>query len=134
MERVDTRCLSVPGTSQGVRAALDALAALLREEVALAMPPHGVWFQGRDAVVRFFSTPRFQQFWQAGVRVGLTRANGAPALGFYPDLYGGGLHSIGVTRFVGGRVAEMTVFIGPRFLAGFDLFGGSARISEPPLS
>ena len=28
MERVDTRCLSVPGTSQGVRAALDALAAL----------------------------------------------------------------------------------------------------------
>ncbi len=28
MERVDTRCLSVPGTSQGVQAALDALAAL----------------------------------------------------------------------------------------------------------
>ena len=28
MEGVDTRCLSVPGTSQGVREALDALAAL----------------------------------------------------------------------------------------------------------
>ncbi len=28
MEGVDTRCLSVPGTSQGVQAALDALAAL----------------------------------------------------------------------------------------------------------
>lgn len=28
MERVDTRCLSVPGTSQGVQQALDALAAL----------------------------------------------------------------------------------------------------------
>ncbi len=28
MERVDTRCLSVPGTSRGVQAALDALAAL----------------------------------------------------------------------------------------------------------
>lgn len=28
MERVDTRCLSVPGTSLGVQAALDALAAL----------------------------------------------------------------------------------------------------------
>ena len=29
MEGVDTRCLSVPGTSQGVREALDALAALI---------------------------------------------------------------------------------------------------------
>jgi serine/threonine-protein kinase RsbW len=28
VERVDTRCLSVPGTSQGVRAVLDALTAL----------------------------------------------------------------------------------------------------------
>jgi len=28
VERVDTRCLTVPGTRQGVRAALDALAAL----------------------------------------------------------------------------------------------------------
>jgi serine/threonine-protein kinase RsbW len=28
VERVDTRCLSVPGTSQGVQAALDALASL----------------------------------------------------------------------------------------------------------
>lgn len=113
---------------------LDALAALLREEVTLAMPPHGVWFRGRDVVVDFFRRPRFQEFWQAGVRVGLTRANGEPALGFYANLYGGGLHSVGVTRFVGGKVAEMTVFIGPRFLAGFDLVGDSAQFPEPSLS
>ncbi len=113
---------------------LERLTALLRQDVILAMPPHAVWFRGRAAVEAFLRTPRFQAFWSAGLEVAVTRANGLPALGFYSALHGGGLHSLGVTRFSGAQVAEMTVFIGPRFLAGFDLPGTTARFSTPSLS
>lgn len=113
---------------------LERLTALLRQDVILAMPPHAVWFRGVPAVEAFLRTPRFQAFWSAGLEIAVTRANGLPALGFYSALHGGRLHSIGVTRFGGGRVAEMTVFIGPRFLAGFDLPGTTARFAGAPLS
>ncbi len=113
---------------------LDRLTALLREDVILAMPPHAVWFSGVTAVQAFLRTPRFQAFWSAGLEVAVTRANGLPALGFYSALHGGRLHSLGVTRFSGGRVAEMTVFIGPRFLFGFHLPGSTERFAGPPLS
>ncbi len=113
---------------------LDRLTALLREDVILAMPPHAVWFRGVPAVVAFLRTPRFQAFWSAGVEIAVTRANGLPALGFYSALYGGRLHSMGVTRFAGGRVAEMTVFIGPRFLFGFALPGTTERFAGSSLS
>ena len=112
---------------------LDRLTALLREGVILAMPPRAVWFRGRDAAAQLFQSPRFQEFWASGLRIGLTRANGLPALGFYAGLTEGNLHSIGVTRFEGGQVAEMTVFIGPHFLAGFDLLG-SGRLLDPSLA
>ncbi len=98
------------------------------------MPPHAVWFRGVDAVAAFLRTPRFQAFWSAGLEVAATRANRLPAQGFYSGLHGGRLHALGVTRFLGRRVAEMTVFIGPRFLEGFDLPGTTARFSAPPLS
>ncbi len=113
---------------------LDGLTALLREDVVLAMPPHAVWFRGADDVAAFFRTPRFQTFWSQGLRVALTRANGLPALGFYSGRDGYRLGSVGVTRFEGGLVAEMTVFIGPHFLYGFDLPGTSAQFSDPSLS
>jgi hypothetical protein len=39
--------------------------ALVRKDVALAMPPHALWFRGADAVARFFRTPRFSAFWSS---------------------------------------------------------------------
>lgn len=113
---------------------LDRLTSLLREDVVLAMPPHAVWFRGLADVTAFLRTPRFQSFWSPGVRVALTRANGLPALGFYSARDGWCLHSVGVTRFDGVLVAEMTVFIGPHFLHGFDLPGTTAQFPEPSLS
>jgi RNA polymerase sigma-70 factor (ECF subfamily) len=113
---------------------LDRLTALLREDVVLAMPPHAVWFRGAGDVAAFLRTPRFQSFWSPGVRIALTRANGLPALGFYSARDGYRLHSVGATRFEGGRVAELTVFIGPHFLHGFDLPGTTAQFPEPSLS
>jgi RNA polymerase sigma-70 factor (ECF subfamily) len=113
---------------------LEKLTALLREDVILAMPPHAVWFRGREAVVRFLGSPRFQEFWSAPLRVVVTRANGLPALGFFSAARGPGLHSIGLTRFEAGQVAEMTVFIGRHFQAGFDIARPTERFPGSPLS
>lgn len=110
---------------------LDGLTALLREDVTFAMPPYAVWFRGREAVAQLLRSPRVPAFWAAGVRVGLTRANGLPALGFFSGRESRQLHAIGVTRFDGGLVAELTVFIGPAFLAGFGLLGTTAQDPDP---
>ena len=58
---------------------IDGLAALLRADVELRMPPEAMEFHGRDAVIGFFATV------PAGGRLELirlvpTRANGRPAL------------------------------------------------------
>jgi RNA polymerase sigma-70 factor (ECF subfamily) len=102
---------------------LDALVALLKEDVVLAMPPHATWFQGAESLRRFFATPRFASFWSRGLRLSVTRANGLPALAFYardPDgLHR--LHSIQVVRFEQGQLAEAVQFIGATYLRGFDL-------------
>jgi RNA polymerase sigma-70 factor (ECF subfamily) len=104
---------------------LEQLVTLLQNDVALAMPPHEVWFRGRDPIARFFATPRFNVFWSNVARLVPTRANGLPALAFYRTTAEGTAaeHSIMIMRFLGERVAEMTVFIGPGYFAGFDLPG-----------
>ena len=67
------------------RCDIDALAALLREDVILSMPPELVRITGRAEVTRFFATV------PAGgrldtIRLVRTRANGHPALAAYlPD-------------------------------------------------
>ncbi|HXI57702.1 MAG TPA: RNA polymerase subunit sigma-70 [Polyangia bacterium] len=102
---------------------LDALVALLRDDVILAMPPHAVWFQGQEPVMGFLHTARFNTYWSTVGRVVPTRANGVPAFAFYRAGEGRALerHSIMVARFVAGQAAEMTVFIGIDYFAGFDL-------------
>ncbi|MGW3349770.1 RNA polymerase subunit sigma-70 [Nonomuraea rubra] len=80
---------------------LDALAALLREDVILRMPPEQVEIGGRGAVVEFFATQ------PAGGRLDLIElveiaANGQPALAAYlPD-------STGTCRGYGIMVLSMT--------------------------
>lgn len=100
---------------------LDALVALLRRDVVLAMPPHALWFRGVDAIVGFLRTPGFSAFWSSVERLQVTRANGLPAVVFHRTLSGGqsSRHSVMVVRFEGERVAEMTTFIGPDLLRAF---------------
>ena len=59
---------------------LDALAALLTDDVFIAMPPEPFGYEGRDHVARYCA----RQF-GAGRRYGLVpiRANGQPAFGRY---------------------------------------------------
>jgi RNA polymerase sigma-70 factor (ECF subfamily) len=102
---------------------LESLVALLRDDVVFAMPPHAVWFRGVEAVRAFLQIPPFSVRWARGLRGTLTRANGLPALAWYsPDDAGvERLHSLQVVRFACGQAAEVTSFIGVRYLHGFDL-------------
>lgn len=110
---------------------LESLVALLRQDVILAMPPHATWFQGVDAVAAFLQSLRFRTFWSRGLRTIATRANGLPAVIWYvggPDgTYT--IHSIQVMRFVDGKLAEATNFIGPQYLHGF---GGPLQLTKVP--
>jgi RNA polymerase sigma-70 factor (ECF subfamily) len=113
---------------------LDALLALLREDVVLTMPPFAAWFQGRDAVEGFFRSERFSRFWSSGVRVALTRANAQPALVFYRD-QGQTRHSIQLPRFQGAQASSICNLIGPAYLHGFEIPDAlGEQFSSPRLS
>ncbi|MBX3186590.1 MAG: nuclear transport factor 2 family protein, partial [Labilithrix sp.] len=62
---------------------LDAIVALLHEEVILSMPPHPTWLRGRDAVARFFAH-RVRRALDARLfRTRALEASGRPAVAFY---------------------------------------------------
>jgi RNA polymerase sigma-70 factor, ECF subfamily len=98
-----------------------ALAELLREDVALEMPPAPTWFAGRAAVLRFYATRaldapgRFQM-------VPVT-ANGQPALAVYqrgPDL-AYHAHAITVPTVTTTGIARIITFRDPGLFALFGL-------------
>jgi RNA polymerase sigma-70 factor (ECF subfamily) len=102
---------------------LESLVALLRHDVVFAMPPHDAWFRGAEVVRAFLQVPPFSVRWARGLRATPTRANGLPALVWYsPDDAGvHRLHSIQLVRFENGLAAEVTSFVGARYLHGFDV-------------
>src|SRR6516165_5223444 len=59
----------------------NALAELLREDVALEMPPLLTWFAGRTTVTSFMASRVFARF--GGFRMVLVMANGQPAFAAY---------------------------------------------------
>ena len=88
---------------------LDALVALLTDDVFMSMPPMPFEYEGRDVVARFCAG-----IFGAGRRFDLvpTRANGQPAFGAYlrgPDgvSHGTGLYVLTLT---GDRICAMTRF------------------------
>jgi RNA polymerase sigma-70 factor (ECF subfamily) len=86
------------------------LSSLLRKDAVLALPPHATWFRGAAHFARFVEEC-------PGAYVGLTRANGCPALSFHEA--NGKLHAVQVLRFSRGKIAEAAHFTGPRALRGF---------------
>lgn len=107
------------------------LAALLRADVELEMPPLATWFAGRDAVCGFMNDAVLTApgLW----RLVPTRANGSPALATYKrgadELY----HAFGISvlSLTGERVARIVVFADSGLVARFGLpevvAGPSAR-------
>ena len=88
---------------------VDALVALLTDDVFISMPPMPFEYQGRDVVARFCAS-----LYGAGRRFDLvpTRANGQPAFGVYLRAPTGVLHGVGlyVLTLTSDRICAMTRF------------------------
>jgi hypothetical protein len=88
---------------------LDALVALLTDDVFISMPPMPFEYEDRDAVARFCAAVsgagrRFDLVW--------TRANGQPAFGTYLRAPASIRHGVGliVLTLTGDRISAMTRF------------------------
>jgi RNA polymerase sigma-70 factor (ECF subfamily) len=88
---------------------VDALVALLTDDVFMSMPPIPFEYEGRDVVARFCA-----RLFDAGRRFDLvpTRANGQPAVGAYLRGPAGSSHGVGlyVLTLAGDRICAMTRF------------------------
>jgi RNA polymerase sigma-70 factor, ECF subfamily len=94
-----------------------ALARLLRDDVALEMPPLLTWFTGRAAVARYFAS---QPFIAPGrLRLVQVAANGQPAFASFVREPDGTYHAHAVTlpRLTSTGIARIVTFRNP------DLFG-----------
>jgi RNA polymerase sigma-70 factor (ECF subfamily) len=95
------------------------LAAVLQEDAALEMPPYPLWFAGRDAFIRFFSS-RLSLGSNLMIQ---TRANCQPAFGYYRRGFDGRyhMHNIHVITFGRSGIARVTAFIDADLFAKFAL-------------
>jgi RNA polymerase sigma-70 factor (TIGR02960 family) len=88
---------------------VDALVALLTDDVFVSMPPMPFEYEGRDAAARFCAG-----LFRAGRRFDLvpTRANGQPAFGAYLRAPTGIRHGVGlhVLTLTGDRICALTRF------------------------
>jgi hypothetical protein len=88
---------------------LDALVALLTDDVFMSMPPMPLEYEGREIVARFCAL-----LFGAGRKYHLvpTRANGQPAFGLYVHAPEGARHGTGliVLTLTGDRISAMTRF------------------------
>ena len=107
----------------GTRHDPDAFAACLSEDVRLSMPPHPMWFNGRDEILAMITTsawiPEFGE-----LRSVATRANRMPAMAHYRRPVGEDAFvpmALDVIRMEGdGAVAEITTFM-PHLFSAFGL-------------
>ena len=89
---------------------MDAIAALLHDDVVQTMPPYALWLQGRDDVIAWYSGPGIEC---AGSRLLTGRANGCPAVAQYRIDPSGG-HTpwaLQVLELRGDRIAAVHAFL-----------------------
>jgi RNA polymerase sigma-70 factor, ECF subfamily len=98
-----------------------ALAALLREDVALEMPPLLTWFAGRPTVTRFMASRVFARF--GPFRMVPVMANGQPAFAAYTRGDDGSYHAheVLVPTVTKTGIARMVVFLNPDLVSMFGL-------------
>jgi RNA polymerase sigma-70 factor (ECF subfamily) len=90
---------------------VEALAALLREDATLSMPPYTLWLRGPAAIKEWFLG---RGIGCRGSRLVPTSANGLPAFGQYRAGGPGQPHrpwSLAVLELSGDRIASMTHFL-----------------------
>jgi RNA polymerase sigma-70 factor (ECF subfamily) len=102
---------------------IPALAALLRDDATLTMPPQAIRIVGSAAVAGFFATVPADGRLDL-IRLVTSRANGHPALAAYlPDDSADGCRGYGIMVLTidGDRVASITGFPDPDLFPVFDL-------------
>jgi RNA polymerase sigma-70 factor (TIGR02960 family) len=115
-EDVGTRELVRRFTEASLAKDVDALAAMLRDDVRCSMPPTPGLVVGRDAVVADWLRDGFTDL--GAMRAVATSVNRQPAFGAYlwDDRAGAYLPlTVDVLRIEGGRVAELTTFHADQF-------------------
>jgi RNA polymerase sigma-70 factor (TIGR02960 family) len=103
-------------TDASVATDIEALAALLREDVRCSMPPTPGLYVGRDAVVSYCVESGFVGM--KGLRAVLVSANRQPALAFYQWQEREGAYlplTIDVLRIAGGAISEIVTFHNDQF-------------------
>ena len=101
-----------------------ALAALLKEDATLSMPPVPSWYFGRSAVAEFLARNPMSPQWHARLRVYPTRANRRPAFAVYHRGPGSDVFSpfgLMTLRIEGDLIAEILGFIEPALFRFFDV-------------
>jgi RNA polymerase sigma-70 factor (ECF subfamily) len=104
------------------RGDVNALAELLREDARLTMPPHAVWFDGREAILVASAKGFDPDFGE--LRGIATGANLQPAVAHYlrsPGASDFQALALDVLRVESGRVAEITSFVFPELFPAFGL-------------
>ena len=115
-EDAETRELVRRFTDASVATDIDALAAMLRDDVRCSMPPTPGLHIGRDAVVHDWIADGFEGM--TGLRAVPTSANRQPALAFYHWREQEGAYvplTLDVLRIVDGAIAEITTFHDDQF-------------------
>jgi RNA polymerase sigma-70 factor (TIGR02960 family) len=112
----DSRELVRRYTEASVAADLDAIAAMMRDDVRYSMPPWEGLVVGRDAVVADWTANGYPQM--TGLRAVTTAVNRQPAIAYYlwreqEDAYVA--LTLDVLRISGGLVTEVTIFDADRF-------------------
>ena len=99
------------------RADVGALAAVLREDVTLEMPPHATWFAGRDPVLGFLGAHVLREPGHFAMRPVTPPANGQPTYAMYVH---DEAHALQVLELAEGGVRRIHVFLQPEL---FPIFG-----------
>jgi RNA polymerase sigma-70 factor (ECF subfamily) len=104
------------------RADADALAELLLEDARLTMPPHAIWYAGREAIVIASQQGFDPEF--GHLRGMLTAVNRQVAAAHYLRAPGEWAYrplALDVLRIEAGAIAEISTFVFPELFAAFGL-------------
>ena len=113
---VENRELVRRFTEASVATDLDAIAAMMRDDVRYSMPPWEGLIVGRDAIVADWTANGYPEM--AGLRAVPTAVNRQPALAYYLWREDEAAYlplTIDVLRISGGTVTEVTIFDADRF-------------------
>lgn len=110
------------------RADVGALAAVLRADVTLEMPPHATWFAGRDPVLGFLGNQVLREPGLFAVRLVTPPANGQPTLALYAREPGTefGAHALQVLDVGTDGIRRIHIFLQPDL---FPIFGQPVSLS-----